>query len=334
MFDMQIKPYEMVNLMDENCPVCEGFERVYNFENSGYEFTIPAEMGHGYCKQIVANPHFQVLYFDMNFLQRMEVQGISRTPHIDLFFCFEEGLQWTFQGMKTQLGMLAGESFLVKSRKSKKRCMYPSAEKIRFMQIKMSLQKFEELIKNICDEWDISGIGECEEIFHRSNISPAIHVILQQMLNCPYKSTLKNMFIEGKILELFAVYFNESLFEKDKVDHRIKLSTIDIKSIYRAREVLDDRILVPTSLVCLAKLVCLNEFKLKHGFKRIFGETVHAYVIAKRLELARQLFEQKQMSVSEVAGAIGYANASHFAQAFRKKFGVNPRDYLRYVVQE
>ncbi|WP_017531284.1 MULTISPECIES: hypothetical protein [Pelosinus] len=54
---------------------------------------------------------------DMNFSQRMEVQGISRTPHIDLFFCFEEGFQWTFQGMKTQLGMLAGESFLVKSRK-------------------------------------------------------------------------------------------------------------------------------------------------------------------------------------------------------------------------
>ncbi|EIW17854.1 hypothetical protein SAMN04515679_2874 [Pelosinus fermentans] len=38
MFDMQMKPYEMINVMDENCPVCEGFGRIYNFENSGYEF--------------------------------------------------------------------------------------------------------------------------------------------------------------------------------------------------------------------------------------------------------------------------------------------------------
>ncbi|SFL57738.1 AraC-type DNA-binding protein [Pelosinus propionicus DSM 13327] len=334
MFDVQLKPYEMINVINEDCPICEGFGQIYNLETSEYEFVIPAEMGQGYCKQIAVNSQFQVLYFDMNFSQTIEVQGISRIPHIDLFFCFEEGFQWTFHGKKTQLGMLAGESFLVKSRESRKKCMYPSAEKIRFMQIKMNLHKFEELIQNVCSDWDISGIGKCEEIFQRSSISPVIYVILQQILNCSYKGALKNMFIEGKILELFAVYFNESLLEQERKEHKIKLSTNDINSIYQARKVLDDQIVVSPSLACLAKQVCLNEFKLKNGFKRIFGETVHAYVIAKRLELARQLFEEGQMSVSEVAGASGYANVSHFAQAFRKKFGVNPKIYLRHVVKE
>lgn len=60
--------------------------------------------------------------------------------------------------------------------------MYPSAEKIRFMQIKMSLQKFEELIKNICDEWDISGIGECEEIFHRSMFHNVVSFIVSAVI--------------------------------------------------------------------------------------------------------------------------------------------------------
>ncbi|MGG6268939.1 helix-turn-helix domain-containing protein [Leptolyngbya sp. AN03gr2] len=43
--------------------------------------------------------------------------------------------------------------------------------------------------------------------------------------------------------------------------------------------------------------------------------------------LKRQGFSRGSDEVSEVAQAIGFANRSHFAEAFRKKFGVNPKDY-------
>lgn len=333
MFDTRLRPYEMINVIDNNCSLCEGLSQIYNLKTNGYDFAIPEEIGQGCCRQIVANHDFQVLYFDMNFSRRIEVQGISRTPHIDLFFCFEEGFQWEFQEHQTQMKIVAGEIFFAKSQDDNKRCIYPAKGKMRFVQIKMSLQKFEEVIKNMYKEWDILGLGEGEEIFRRSSFSPAIHVILQQMLNCPYKNALKNMYMEGKLLELFAVYLDEILHLRNKVDPAIKLTTVDIKGIYKAREILDNSIMIPPSLVSLAKQVCLNQFKLKYGFKRIFGETVHAYVITRRLDLARQFFEERQMSVSEAAGIIGYANLSHFAQAFRRRFGVNPGEYLRKVIK-
>ena len=80
----------------------------------------------------------------------------------------------------------------------------------------------------------------------------------------------------------------------------------------------------------LSKRVCLNEFKLKKGFKELFGVPVYTYVLDKRLELARDLLEKK-LYVSDVANLVGYGNMSHFAAAFRKKYGVNPSDYIKDI---
>jgi AraC-like DNA-binding protein len=45
------------------------------------------------------------------------------------------------------------------------------------------------------------------------------------------------------------------------------------------------------------------------------------------MERARQLLEERKFNVTEVACTVGYANPSHFASAFKRKFGVNPSAY-------
>jgi AraC-like DNA-binding protein len=46
------------------------------------------------------------------------------------------------------------------------------------------------------------------------------------------------------------------------------------------------------------------------------------------MERSRQLLQEGNLTVTGVARAVGYANRSHFAAAFRRKFGVNPGIYL------
>ncbi|MBW4442399.1 MAG: helix-turn-helix transcriptional regulator [Plectolyngbya sp. WJT66-NPBG17] len=46
-----------------------------------------------------------------------------------------------------------------------------------------------------------------------------------------------------------------------------------------------------------------------------------------RLEQAQQLLASGEMNVSEVASATGFESRSYFSIAFRKKFGMNPKDY-------
>ena len=90
----------------------------------------------------------------------------------------------------------------------------------------------------------------------------------------------------------------------------------------------------PPTINHLSKLVRLNEYKLKKGFKEMYTLPVHTYVIQKKLELAKLLLDKNDISVSEVAYRAGYGNVSHFAMAFRKQYGVNPGNYAKEIKKE
>ncbi|MEH2406599.1 helix-turn-helix transcriptional regulator [Nostoc sp.] len=62
--------------------------------------------------------------------------------------------------------------------------------------------------------------------------------------------------------------------------------------------------------------------------KPLKPKPLFAYLHDYRLEQAHQLLETGEMKVSEVGQKIGFASRNHFAAAFRKKFGINPKQYL------
>ncbi|WP_217636867.1 helix-turn-helix transcriptional regulator [Dendrosporobacter quercicolus] len=158
--------------------------------------------------------------------------------------------------------------------------------------------------------------------------SPAVRLILNELMNCHYRDQLKKMYLEGKIMELVAVYLNEVVFGSRVCSH-IRLSSCDVEALRQARGILDKNITSPPTIGKLAKLICLNEYKLKKGFKELFGMPVHAYIIDKRLEMARFFIEDKKLRVTEAALLVGYNDLSYFAEKFRKKYGVNPSEYSK-----
>ncbi|MEW9096088.1 MAG: AraC family transcriptional regulator [Clostridiaceae bacterium] len=335
MINKEMKQYEIKNLIDERCPVCEEFSKIYNLETMEHEFKVPKDIGNGHLRQIVSSENIQIINFNTTFNRHMEIEGMSKAPHIDMFFCTGEGLEWEFEGKRNKFELLSGESFLskTKSRENIKRWVYPPKHQFNFVEIKIHPKKFEQIKEDIEEEWNIFCKGKYDEIFYKNRITPSINLVLQQIINCPYKKGLKNIYMEGKILELLSIYLNDAVYQQEK-HNTVKLSNEDITSIYKAKEILDRDIADTPTLTCLSKMICLNEFKLKNGFKEMFGDTVYGYVIDKRLEKARLLLEKKNMQVGEVASQVGYANASHFALAFRKKFGVNPKEYLKNVAEQ
>lgn len=85
----------------------------------------------------------------------------------------------------------------------------------------------------------------------------------------------------------------------------------------------------PPSLIELSKLAGINEYKLKVGFKEEYGTTVFAYLRNKRLEKAWEIISTGDISVSQTATMVGYNNFSHFAEAFRKQYGINPSEVIK-----
>jgi AraC-like DNA-binding protein len=77
-------------------------------------------------------------------------------------------------------------------------------------------------------------------------------------------------------------------------------------------------------IASLARRVGLNECSLKAAFRRVTGTTIAAFLRDRRMHHARSLIEREGQSVQQAALAVGYANPSHFAAAFRKVHGRSP----------
>ena len=59
-------------------------------------------------------------------------------------------------------------------------------------------------------------------------------------------------------------------------------------------------------------------------FKKETGENFLDYVWKLRLEKAKQLLRESDMSIDEVSAAVGYANASSFRRKFKQETGISP----------
>lgn len=78
------------------------------------------------------------------------------------------------------------------------------------------------------------------------------------------------------------------------------------------------------TLTGLCRVGMLNEFKLKKGFKALFGTSVIQYAKTLRMQYAQNLLRDHNRSVEEVSCLLGYQYPNHFSTAYRKHFGVAP----------
>jgi AraC family transcriptional regulator, transcriptional activator of the genes for pyochelin and ferripyochelin receptors len=168
---------------------------------------------------------------------------------------------------------------------------------------------------------------EVPPFYRLETTTPEMQVILQQILHCPYQDWTQQFYLESKALELLILWLAQAS-KRDQVPEFCNLSSGDVDRVHQAREILMQHLEHPPSLIELARKVGLNDYKLKRGFRQLYGTTVFGYLHTQRMEKARMLLMNQQMKITDVAHAVGYASLPSFSLAFRKQFGVSPRSYL------
>lgn len=169
--------------------------------------------------------------------------------------------------------------------------------------------------------------------YQRSDaMNPAMQMVVHQLLHCPFLGMTQMMYLESKVWELMALLIEQEQSLHHPSHSLPTLKPDDIERIHQAKEILLSQMEQPPSLSDLARRVGLNDCTLKRGFRQVFGKTAFGYLHDYRLEQARQLLQKRHLNVSEVARAIGFANRSYFAAAFRKKYGVSPKHYLTHPI--
>ncbi|MEM8613065.1 MAG: AraC family transcriptional regulator [Cyanobacteria bacterium P01_H01_bin.105] len=175
--------------------------------------------------------------------------------------------------------------------------------------------------------------GKTLERFHQSldNITPNVQSILRQVMDCPYYGATKRMYLESKALELLALQFHQLARSSSMAQQPSKLRSADMERLQLARDMLQQQFDQPPSLLELARQVGLNDYKLKQGFRQVFGTTVFGYVNTCRMEQAQQLLCDRELTIAIIAERVGYASPSRFSQAFKRQLGITPSQYRRQL---
>jgi len=208
---------------------------------------------------------------------------------------------------------------------------YLADEKLTNILIRIEPLVFRQLVAGQLDalptylEPMAAGKGELAKF--SGKITPAMKVALKQIINCPYQGVTQRVYIESKVLELFALQLSQIVDYQQPLTSYKVLRKSDIDCIHQAKDVLLKDIENPPSLLELARQVGLNDRKLKQGFREVFNTTPFAYLRRYRLEQAQKLLMNPDIPVEVVAKQVGYCDRSSFAVAFRKQFGLNPKSY-------
>ena len=94
--------------------------------------------------------------------------------------------------------------------------------------------------------------------------------------------------------------------------------------IDRALNIVDRQYAKALTDSLVADQLGLSPSHFRFLFRQATGQPFHKYLVAVRLERARQLLAEQGMPVSDVANAVGFNGLSHFSRAFSQRFDVSP----------
>jgi AraC family transcriptional regulator, transcriptional activator of the genes for pyochelin and ferripyochelin receptors len=153
------------------------------------------------------------------------------------------------------------------------------------------------------------------------SLNPDMYSAIGKIMNCEFIGTSKTLMLESQAFELLANYLHQLNIQKVTQQ---KLTAADIDKLHFIKELLHSQIESPPTLNELAKISGLNTFKLKNGFKELFGLPVYQYIKNEKLKLAFKAIQEKYYTVQEAAWMTGYTSLGSFSNAFYEKFGIRP----------
>lgn len=121
-------------------------------------------------------------------------------------------------------------------------------------------------------------------------------------------------------------------------DCRPRIDSVVMRSetvvhLRRARDFIDLRFAEPLDLDALASQSGFSRYHFARSFREAFGETPRAYLSRRRIERAKDLLRNANLTVTEVCFLVGFSSLGSFSSRFTELVGRSPTAYRRFHVQ-
>jgi AraC family transcriptional activator of pyochelin receptor len=285
-------------------------------------------VGKSSLDEITLEKGFYVLHFQN---ESDKVQNFERaidSSFLQMHFCLRGNSKFLFNDGGYTFDVLDNRSILLYNPQRTLPINLAVQPKTTLVSLLISIEKFHSLFSKESGYIPfLSDQNSNKKFYDDTEIKPTVAVVLHQIINSNINSSIRELYVKGKVYELLSLHFQK----EENIDAAYCPFLVDeqnVLKIRKAKEIIISRMSEPPSLQELAAEIGLNLKKLKEGFKQIYGDTVYSFLFDYKMEHARKLLESNQYNVNEVGSQVGYSTASHFIAAFKKKFGTTPKKYV------
>jgi len=152
--------------------------------------------------------------------------------------------------------------------------------------------------------------------------------ILDEIYSTDFGSDIGRIILQNRILLLTEKFFQKLLARSINADAKInKLNRADLDALETVERALSKEELEKfPSIIQLSALARMSTSKLKNKFKEVYGMKLYEFYNRNRLQKAKEWIEAGDTSVKEAAYKVGFSSLSNFSKAFKKEFGLLPKE--------
>lgn len=291
-------------------------------------FFLENESGTGNIAIYQAFPGMELIYNNMH----MEYCNKTQNPHsglIEINYCKEGRCECTF-GEYSYCYMASGDLSLCSLQEKAHTSSFPTSH-YHGITITIDLVRITDDMKRILEllSIDLTRITDFakKQDFYMVRANEAIKAIFLELYKV--QECIKPSYIRIKLLELLLI-LTEMDFDTTRKDY-VYFSKLQRDCIRKVHDFILEHITEHYTIEKLAVHFKISPTAMKRCFKEMYGVPIYSYLRTYRLQIAEKLLREGELSVSEIAVAIGYTNPNKFTSAFRGEYGMTPTEYKKNV---
>lgn len=290
-------------------------------------YKVASYAGKGTMRSYNVMPGVEVIYNDMELFKPLNKTMKIDVDSIEINYCLKGHVEIKFKNQRYAY-MSDGDISLFNCQTDALYCDFTTKPYVGIT-VMLYLPDIIKSLNNMLGTNDFREETFFQKVFETdsciiSNANESVEHIFKELWVLPDK--FKTHLMKIKITELLLYLLSDSDYKDNRV---IYFSKTSVDKIKEARRIIVTRLDEWITVGTLSEMVGMNATDLEKGFKSIYDYPVFSYSRIRKMQRAKELLIDSNMSIMDISLACGYSNGGKFAKAFKNEFNMTPSKYRK-----